>query len=76
MIAVNGSLQTRKYQDKQGNNRTAYEIQVREVSFAARNPLTACLHGVLMNGRKVMPAKLETLTAPRRRLKTTWTILP
>lgn len=33
MIAVNGSLQTRKYQDKQGNNRTAYEIQVREVSF-------------------------------------------
>ena len=25
MIAVNGSLQTRKYQDKQGNNRTAYE---------------------------------------------------
>ena len=33
MIAVNGSLQTRKYQDKQGNNRTAYEIQVREVSL-------------------------------------------
>lgn len=33
MIAVNGSLQTRKYQDKQGNNRTAYEIQVREASF-------------------------------------------
>ena len=33
MIAVNGSLQTRKYQDKQGSNRTAYEIQVREVSF-------------------------------------------
>lgn len=33
MIAVNGSLQTRKYQDRQGNNRTAYEIQVREVSF-------------------------------------------
>ena len=25
IIAVNGSLQTRKYQDKQGNNRTAYE---------------------------------------------------
>ncbi len=36
MIAVNGSFQTRKYRDKQGkqgNNRTAYEIQVREVSF-------------------------------------------
>lgn len=33
MIAVNGSLQTRKYQDKQGNNRTAYEVQVREASF-------------------------------------------
>lgn len=33
MIAVNGRLQTRKYQDKQGNNRTAYEIQVQEASF-------------------------------------------
>lgn len=33
MIAVEGSLQTRKYQDKQGNNRTAYEIQVRDASF-------------------------------------------
>ena len=28
MIAVNGSLQTRKYQDKQGNNRTAYELSL------------------------------------------------
>ena len=46
MIAVNGSMQTRKYQDKQGNNRTAYEIQVREVSFCGSKPLTARLHGV------------------------------
>ena len=46
MIAVNGSLQTRKYQDKQGNNRTAYEIQVREVSFCgSKTPDSASARG-------------------------------
>lgn len=34
MIAVEGSLQTRNYQDKQGNKRTAVEVVASNVSFA------------------------------------------
>ena len=33
MIAVQGSIQTRNYQDSNGNNRTAFEVLAREVSF-------------------------------------------
>lgn len=34
MIAVEGSLQTRRYQDKEGKNRTAYEVVASNVQFA------------------------------------------
>lgn len=34
LIAIEGSLQTRQYQDRQGNNRTAVEVVAREVNFA------------------------------------------
>lgn len=34
LIAIEGSLQTRQYQDKNGNNRTATEVLVSRVSFA------------------------------------------
>jgi single-strand DNA-binding protein len=33
MIALRGSIQTRKYEDKNGNKRTAFEIVADEVSF-------------------------------------------
>lgn len=33
MIAVQGSIQTRRYQDRNGNNRTAFEIVADQVSF-------------------------------------------
>ena len=33
MIAVTGRLQSRQYQDKNGNNRTAIEVVVNEASF-------------------------------------------
>ncbi len=33
MIAVEGSLQTRNYEDKDGNKRTAYEVVANNVSF-------------------------------------------
>lgn len=33
MIAVQGSLQTRKYEDRNGNKRTAYEVIASQVSF-------------------------------------------
>lgn len=45
MIAVEGSLQTRQYQDQQGSNRTVVEIVANNVSFcggkAAERPSTA-----------------------------------
>lgn len=34
MIAIDGSIQTRQYQDKQGNNRTAVEVLASHISFA------------------------------------------
>lgn len=37
MIAVEGSLQTRQYQDKQGSNRTAVEVLANNISFAGAN---------------------------------------
>lgn len=33
MMAVDGSLMSRKYQDKNGNQRTAWEVQARSVYF-------------------------------------------
>ena len=33
MIAIEGSLQTRNYEDKNGNKRTAYEVVANNVSF-------------------------------------------
>lgn len=33
MIAIEGSLQTRQYQDKNGNNRTATDVLASQVSF-------------------------------------------
>lgn len=34
LIAIEGSIQTRQYQDKNGNNRTAVEIVANNISFA------------------------------------------
>lgn len=45
MISVQGRLETRQYQDKNGNNRTATEVIAAEVGFcgpkSAENPATA-----------------------------------
>lgn len=45
MIAIDGSIQTRSYQDKQGSNRTKVEVLANNVSFcgskAADKPVTA-----------------------------------
>lgn len=45
MISVQGCLETRQYQDKNGNNRTATEVIAAEVGFcgskSAENPATA-----------------------------------
>ena len=34
LIAIDGSIQTRQYQDKQGNKRTAVEVVANNISFA------------------------------------------
>lgn len=34
LVAVEGSIQTRTYQDKQGNNRKAFEVVANQVHFA------------------------------------------
>lgn len=34
LVAVEGSIQTRRYQDKDGNNRTAFEVVASNVHFA------------------------------------------
>ena len=34
MVVVSGSLQSRKWQDKDGNNRTSWEVQAQNVYFA------------------------------------------
>ena len=36
LVAVEGSIQTRSYQDKDGNNRTAFEVVADQVYFAER----------------------------------------
>ena len=38
LIAVDGSIQTRTYQDKNGNNRKAFEIVANNVNFAGGKP--------------------------------------
>ena len=41
MIAVEGSIQTRKYEDKDGNKRTAVEILANTVSFCGKEANSA-----------------------------------
>lgn len=76
MIAVNGSLQTGNIRTSRATTALPMRFRCVRSAFAARKPLTARLRGVLMNRRKVMPAKLETLRAPSRRLRPARTILP
>ena len=45
LIAIEGSLQTRQYQDKNGNNRTAIEIGANNVNFAAPKSANAAPMG-------------------------------
>lgn len=41
LIVIDGRLQTRKYQDKSGNNRTAVEIYVNNAHFAGKKESAA-----------------------------------
>lgn len=39
-IAIDGSIQTRRYTDRDGNNRTAFEVLANSVSFVERKSAT------------------------------------
>lgn len=41
LIAVDGSIQTRRYQDKDGNNRTVFEVVANNLHFAERRDSSA-----------------------------------
>ncbi len=41
LVAVNGSLQTRNYEDKNGNKRTAYEVVADNVNFVESKSASA-----------------------------------
>jgi len=41
LVAVEGSIQTRRYQDKDGNNRTAFEVVANNVHFAEKRDASA-----------------------------------
>lgn len=41
LVAVEGSIQTRRYTDKDGNNRTAFEVVANNVHFAERRDASA-----------------------------------
>ena len=52
MIAIEGSLQSRKYQDKDGNNRTAVEVVANNAQFAdyKRNDDSSNTEAITANG--------------------------
>lgn len=50
-IAVNGSLQSRQYTDKEGNKRTAYEVVADNVYFAESKNASGPSTGAGMNPR-------------------------
>ena len=52
MIAIQGSIQTRQYEDKNGNKRTAFEVIAREVSFCGSKSET----GTVANAAPVSQA--------------------
>ncbi len=69
LIAIEGSLQTRQYQDKNGNNRTAVEVVTSNVSFAgskaADKPATASYEQQTANHvREANAAHSATQAAP------------
>lgn len=53
MIAVTGQLQSRQYEDRAGNKRTAFEVIAREVSFCGDS-------GKKQNSGELKPEELNT----------------
>ena len=68
LIAIEGSLQTRQYQDKNGSNRTAVEVVTSNVSFAgskaADKPATASYEQQTIHVWEANAAHSATHAAP------------
>lgn len=59
LIAVDGRLQSRTYQDKSGNNRTAIEIVARNVHFAGSKPAAGTQQDAAYAAPAQRPAGLD-----------------
>ena len=62
MIAVTGEIQTRNYEDKNGNKRKAVEVVVDEVSFTGEK--STAVSQTDQAASAPMPAVFETAPAP------------
>ena len=66
LIAIDGRLQSRSYQDKNGNNRTAIEIVANNVNFAAPKSANAAPPSVIRSpahaSDSVLAAEIASLT--------------
>lgn len=75
MIAIEGSLQTRQYQDKQGSNRTAVEVLANHISFAGSKAAEKpAVHDFDQQTQR--PSRQMPLTAHLRCLRMPRTIFP
>lgn len=55
MIGIEGSIQTRKYQDKDGNNRTAFEVVANNVQFVESKRSEGTTEGIFSPAPKNDP---------------------
>lgn len=64
MIAINGSLQQRNYEDRDGNKRTAYEVVAQQVSFCGgkQDKPSDAGHGALSGAVDVVAEELAGMT--------------
>lgn len=61
MIAIQGSIQTRNYEDKNGNKRTAFEVVANTVSFCGKDTNKAVDLEPVCNIDTATPQDFETI---------------
>ncbi|MEF9865504.1 MAG: single-stranded DNA-binding protein [Oscillospiraceae bacterium] len=67
LIALDGSIQTRNYEDKSGNKRTAFEIVANNVHFAGAKGDTAAQTAPQATMPRVANAPAQTSMTPQAR---------
>ena len=58
-IGIDGSIQTRKYTDKEGNNRTAFEVVAENISFIESKNASQGSTAPMNNSRNNTPAPVS-----------------